>query len=208
MSTFVISDDLFSKLREFEEYESASDTKLQGLLDKKVRMIAQIYKRGDTILIWKLLDRFALHVISTNRILDSNTLRKAVLDLEKCEKSFDNLPKKDKKTLRAFHDHLYNALITPKSTEFTMYCEKIVTNTNHEILSDLFEKMLKPGTINTDVFSDLLVAMVWKELTSNFNKDFIRKRVQRIKKFISLLAVAATTAANEDRMVEEEDEED
>lgn len=185
--SLVISEELFTKLLEFTEFENRSNEDLDNALRKRITKISRIYNRGGFLVIWGVLDRFALHVISTNRVLDSGTLRKAVGDLEKCELKFDTMDEGNQQTLRVFQTHFCDALITPKQKEFELAREKLVAETNHEMMLYLLERVIKPSTIDREKLEDRLVEEVWSKLTNNFNEDFIRKRMKRVKGIVAMM---------------------
>lgn len=186
MAHLLISEDLFSKLREFDEFEKKSNEELESFLRNRISHVKKLYSNEGALVIWNVLDRFALHIISTNRVLDAATLRKAVADLEKCEIGFDRMEESDQQTLLSFQKNFYDALVTSSPQEYEFMCGKLV-ETNHKILHYLIDRVIKPSTVNRDKFEDRLVVELWEKLTGNYNEDFIRKRMKRVKKIVSVL---------------------
>jgi hypothetical protein len=188
MAEMNIPEDIYQRLRDFPDFKDESPESMERSLTESARSLVQMYVAGDTNLFWDTLDKFALHVVSINGLLNETQFSMALADLKQSEAGYDVLSDEQQNTLYAISEHLYSTLVSSNRAEYKKYVA-LLTDPGNDAAYTMacLQRFRKPSTFANDNLVDIMLKNVWDKLTKMYNSDFISKRIRRIEELEGVL---------------------
>ena len=185
--------DIYSRMKQFKEFETCSNQQLHEGLTSRIKVITQVYHSEDHILIWKTLDKFALHVVSITDGFEESTFKSALRDLQRSEEQYDGLKSDtEKKTYSVLDQYLLRFFLATKRDVFSKIIKHFADRSlDPHVIADAMKRILKPSSLRDNDLLDVIVKRVWSQLSERYDSAWIKKRLRRVGAIEEALGIAA-----------------